>query len=109
MESMADLTKNRFASVVGKSEVSVFVQSLRKSLGRLTFNRPTIVAFFPGPQRLFEPLFSANTDPVPRRPNRCGASLHEKAAGRRDVDGVGSIRGSQLHHDVFQMRFYGCL
>jgi len=32
--------ENHFASVIGKSEVSIFVQSLRKSLGKLTFNRP---------------------------------------------------------------------
>src|SRR5215470_17288067 len=43
---MADLMKNYFASVIGKSEAWNFVRSLRKSLGRLTFNRPTIVAFF---------------------------------------------------------------
>jgi len=41
---MADL-KN-FASVIGKSEVWNFVRSLRKSLGKLRFNRPTTVAFF---------------------------------------------------------------
>lgn len=34
MESMADLSKNYFSSVIGKSEVSDFVQSLRKSLGK---------------------------------------------------------------------------
>ena len=35
MESIVDLMKNHFAGVIGKSEVSVFVQSLRKSLGSL--------------------------------------------------------------------------
>ena len=38
--------KNHFASVIGKSEVWNFVRSLRKSLGKLTFNRPPIVALF---------------------------------------------------------------
>lgn len=38
--------KNHFASVIGKSEVWNSVRSLRKSLGNLTFNRPTIVDFF---------------------------------------------------------------
>jgi hypothetical protein len=30
---LADLMKNYFANVIGKSEVSDFVQSVRKSLG----------------------------------------------------------------------------
>jgi hypothetical protein len=46
MESMADLMKNHFAIVIGKSDVWNFVRSLRKSLGNLTFSRLTIVAFF---------------------------------------------------------------
>ena len=45
MESMTDLPKNHFSSVVGKSEVSDFVQSLRKSLGNYIARRPNLDCF----------------------------------------------------------------
>src|SRR5262249_55755872 len=35
--------------------------------------------------------------------------LHEKASGHRNVDGMGSIRSSQLQHDFLHVGLHGCL
>jgi hypothetical protein len=41
---------------------------------------------------------------TPRAP-----SLHEEAAGGRNVNGMGSIRGSQFRHNLLHVRLHGCL
>ena len=35
--------------------------------------------------------------------------LHEKATGRRNVDGMRSIRRSQLQQNILHMRLHSCL
>src|SRR5215472_4437640 len=38
-----------------------------------------------------------------------GTALHQEAAGHCNVDGMGSIRGSQLEQNILHVRLYRCL
>jgi hypothetical protein len=61
MKSMADLTQNHFASVIGKSEVLDFVKSLRKTLGSWRF--ALSMRGIAGGRRFANSLWPVRTDP----------------------------------------------